>query len=434
MTDSRETVEGPPGALRVVRDAFSEAANWCRARDRRLLIALAALIAAQISYAAFRASRVGPSDLVWGFLGPTREILWEGKNPSIAHIGNAYSPFFYAAMVPFALLPNVVASIVWSLVNFAALAGIVALVRAVLRRSWEPQRLVSPVWSLLLAGTLVVDNLDLGQSNLVTLFLVCCSVYSLVQEEDAAAGLWLSAAVAWKVTPGIFLLYLVLKRRWKALLTSAAGMIVCLVGVPAIAFGPRQAILFAKGWIGLIVEPVMRGGLPRSINVEWTATNQSLDAFVHRAFTPFGRDTFGGLHAWLDPAFLTDAGADRLALVLKFVVLGVLVVVCLRGGTDPRRAPPFEVSALLLAALFLSPVSWYSHYMALLVPYAVALQAIRGGLVCRLSRFLAWSVGLSAATVAASLSVALRSYSLVFLGQLPFFFALVTSGASMGKD
>ena len=425
--------QGPESVVGVVRDAWAGAVRWGRARDRRwLAAAIVAAALANIVYAAVRAARVGPSDLVWGFLGPTREILFEGKNPALDHVGNAYSPFFYALMTPLAVLPNAAASVAWSVFNLAALVAIAGLVTALLRKAWAPEKLVLPAWSFVLAAPLVVDNIDLGQANVLSLLFVCCAVYTLAEGREVRGGLWLSAAIAWKLTPGILLFHLGLRRQWRALASCALGLVACLWGVPSIVFGPIRSAQFVRGWARLVVEPVLFGGQPGTINVGWTPTNQSLDAFVHRSFTEYGRETFGGLHNWLDPASLSELAVDRLSLGLKVVLLLVLAAV---SRSRANKALPFEVSLMLVAALFLSPVSWYSHFIALLVPYAVTLQALTTqALDLGNRRFMTSAIAISVLLVAVSLTPAIRSYSLVFLGQLPLFAAMAIAARRSARS
>ena len=126
----------------------------------------------------------------------------------------------------------------------------------------------------------------------------------------------------------------------------------------------------------MTVKPFVSGGRVLSANVNWYHTNQSLEAFLNRHFTRYGRETYGGLHALIDPAVLLEQGARRAALVIKLLLLATVAWVALRSRRSATRSFPFEVSLTLMAALFISPVSWYSHYVAMLVPYEVVFQEL----------------------------------------------------------
>ncbi len=402
---------------RVLLAAADDARGWARAH-RRLAALLATAILVQVAYAVFRAAELPTCDLVRGYLVPTRGVL-AGEDPFVAFDFNSFGPFFYAVLAPFALLPNAAASLLWTLLGLACLAGSLALVQAMLE---SPLRPPSAALAALAALTLLSDNFNLGQSNLPVLFLVLLGLFSLSRGRDAAAGGFVSLAVAFKITPALFVVYFALKRRWRAVGAAMLGLLVWLLLVPALVFGPARNLHLLSEWSEQVVMPFVSGQKVKTTNVRWHHTNQSLEAALQRTLTPYGENTYGGLHPALDLPVLDEKGASRVALVLKFLVLVTLALVALKGRSRPPRVL-LEGALFFYGMLFLSPVSWYSHYVVSLVAFACALELLRQR-EWRQQRLLAAGLVAAVGLTTVSLTDQLRSYSLVFLGHALLFVAL----------
>jgi hypothetical protein len=104
-------------------------------------------------------------------------------------------------------------------------------------------------------------------------------------------------------------------------------------------------------------------------------SNQSFDGFFGRHFTDFGKTWYGRIHAW-DPAIMTLAQAKKLSMAVKIVALAVTAY-ALRGGY--KKYPElmkFEISALFLFILFVSPASWLNHYITVVFAYYTIINYI----------------------------------------------------------
>lgn len=393
---------------------------------RRSAVALVLVLGGDIAYSVYRAERHS-TDLINGILEPTRGVLFHGKQIYVDYIYNSYSPFFYSAMAPLAWLPNWAASLAWSLLAVVQLVAIVAITLALLARA-HGKRPPAVFAGPLLAAALIADNLHLGQTNIFTLFFVCGALWYLQGEQHLKAGLWLSVAIAFKVTPALLLVPLIIRRRFSTLAGVAAGLIAWLGIVPAVVFGPAKGWALVGTWFKLIAARFVSGEQAWSVTKLgfWYHTNQSLEAFVQRHFTPYGAQRYGGLHQLIDPGFLTEAQASAVALVARLLIVAVVVVVVWRHRHDARRVLPLEAAIVLLAMLFISPVSWINHYVFALVALVVAANEVdwrpRPGSGRRVL------VGALAATVVltvASVGRAMQSYSLLFIAYFVLFCALV---------
>ncbi len=405
-------MSSPPTTARVLKATFRDLLAWARSRPRWAALA-GLLLALAFAYAAWRGPRRS-SDLFVGYLEPTRGIVFEGG--TLADFSfNSFPPFFYVVMAPFAALPWWVASALWSLLMVALGLGVVALVHALVEAA-APTAPRLPKWvGPALATTLLLDNLFLGQSNVFALFFLCAAAWELASGREVRSGLLLSVAVAFKVTPAVFGLVYLLRGRWRALVALGAGVVLCLGVVPAVALGPSRGPALVVEWSQMVLEPYLRGGQVQSRNISWYHTNQSLEAALNRSLTPYGREQYGGLHEFVDPGFLDEAQVHRVATGLRALLVAALALVVWRGRRDPRHL--VHAFALIPGAmLWLSPASWYSHYVAMLVPYIVAAHAVKAG--DQDARWLRAGLVVAVGLTSVSLDPTLRSYSLPFFGQL----------------
>ena len=131
-----------------------------------------------------------------------------------------------------------------ALLALAAILGILALLDS-------PERKF-PLWgkalAVLLALRPIEGDLVHGNVNLLILFLVVATLFAFCQRRDALAGLLLSLGIACKLTPALFLPYLIWKRAWKTLIAASAGLIVFVLVIPAIAFGWSNNLDYLQSW------------------------------------------------------------------------------------------------------------------------------------------------------------------------------------------
>jgi alpha-1,2-mannosyltransferase len=191
---------------------------------------------------------------------------------------------------------------------------------------------------LVLAFEPVRETLSFGQINLLLLALVLFDVKALVRGRGwAGAGIGLAAAI--KLTPGIFVVYLLVTRRWRAAAIAAA--VGTVVTVLAAAIVPRTSLDF---WTGALLDTDRVGSLS-------FVSNQSLR----------------GVTARINPAHPS----------MLLWLLGVVVVVAIWFVRVRRTHQSGDVmgGVALTAVLgcLLSPVTWVHHLVWLMPALAVTL-------------------------------------------------------------
>ena len=188
----------------------------------------------------------------------------------------------------------------------------------------------------------VLQTIEFGQINLLLMALVAVDL--LVERPRWPRGLLIGIAAAIKLTPAVFLLYLLLRRDFRASAT------VVVSGAVATAIGFLVAP--AESWKFWLDNPVS------GVSGSPFFTNQTFQAVLVRA----GVDGPAGRIGWL---------------LLSAALLALAVPVI-------RRAPaPLAMVATAGVGLLVSPTSWSHHWVwvapALLVAAATAWQARSGG-------------------------------------------------------
>lgn len=244
-----------------------------------------------------------------------------------------YPPVFALLVVPFALIPEPVAAVAWTVIDQLALLGSLAIVIRWLR---------PPGWALttILCTTatfypLWIDTVQ-GQANLLILLLVTAGAVGLVRG-DPRYGAALGVAAALKLTPLLLLLWLLADRRIKA----AAWMLAAFAGLTAAGALVRFPDTIA--FFGQVLPALARGSA--------FYANQSLAAFLGRILTR---------NSYTDP---------WIAIVwASLLVAGCAVALLLWWYWATRGASPLVRGVAFLPLLpLLSTVTW-SHHLVILLP------------------------------------------------------------------
>ncbi|MFI7022468.1 glycosyltransferase family 87 protein [Micromonospora sp. NPDC049900] len=142
--------------------------------------------------------------------------------------GFTYPPFAALVMLPMAYLPWHGAIAVSVAAGVAAAAVLIWwLLDPVSRRAgWTRWFAFAVALCLAAAFEPMRETINFGQVNTLLLFLVAVDLLRLLPRDSRWAGVGIGLATAIKLTPGIFLVYLLVTGRWRAALTAtgtAAG-------------------------------------------------------------------------------------------------------------------------------------------------------------------------------------------------------------------
>ena len=152
---------------------------------------------------------------------------------------------------PFLVLPRALALVapgfwrlreVWFAVNLAIIAaGLIAV-------GWRVDRKLGThaVWltPAVLGVPAMIATLQIGNVQLAVIAAAMLAMLLFERRQPAAAGVLLAYATLSKLYPGVLILYLLLRRDWRALgWTTAAAVAILLVTVIDFGVGPYQAFL-----------------------------------------------------------------------------------------------------------------------------------------------------------------------------------------------
>lgn len=311
-----------------------------------------------------------------------------GKGVDIAQRYNYPNPPIMALLLyPLARLPEALHSIgvrEHAASTFAALcwfyikAGLTLLVfRWVFQLVAENGR-PFPLWAkcltVLLALRPIMSDLQHGNVNLFILFLVVAALTAYHRKRDGLAGIVLGLAIACKVTPALFVPYLVWKRSWKALAGCAAGLVLFLWPgvVPALLMGMERNEKHLASWYSDMVYPFVVEGKVTSehhnqslpgLMARLTTHSPSFSTFIDNQYTPTHYDN------------LLDLRPSVARLLVKgcMGLFALLVVWACRTPTTTRDnwRLSAEFSIVLLGMLMFSERTWKHHCVTLVLPFAV---------------------------------------------------------------
>ncbi len=367
----------------------------------------AATIAAAtlITIASVRAA-IGDSDLV-GFHEAVTQWRQTGTYTQ-AFGAQFYLPAFIVLMAPIAVWPPAVAGAMMGLLNVLLTAGIARTLQRLSIRAGRPLTVRQQLWAGLLVLPFIIGTINLGQVNLLVIWLCLRSYEQVVEGRPWRGGSLIGLAAIVKVYPLIFTLYWLLKGRTSA---SAAGWLTAgllAVGLSVPAFGFDQAVEAHRQWAASVrgekyaasatqTQPApirLPGNLAFTpiVNHHVRHNNQSLAATLRRLTT----DVTDGA----SPQFLQGLKMRDLALVhwpvwvsqsvysaAAAILLALMCWIALRGRDT---CDPLEYAAWLAAVIAFVPI-WWTHYFVLFWPL-LALSAGRSRMIVGLQ--IAWLAAL----------------------------------------
>jgi alpha-1,2-mannosyltransferase len=279
-------------------------------------------------------------------------IWWLHHKPLYAFHRNAtpygftYPPFAALTMLPMALFSQ--RTMLWINGTFSAVVLIALtwwLVTPIAaRHRWPRWFAVGVAVPLVYLIEPVRETIAYGQVNLYLMALVLLDV-ALLARGSRFAGVGIGLATAIKLTPGLFILYLLITGRWRAAATALGTFAGATLLAAAVA--PGTSMQF---WTATLFETKRVG------KVE-SADNQSLLSLLARAL-----------------------GTGTRTSVLWVLAAGVVLVL---GMLRARRAwlrgdELVGVTLTGLVACLVSPISW-THHLVWVVPAILVLVDVAAG-------------------------------------------------------
>jgi hypothetical protein len=290
-------------------------------------------------------------------------VWWAGGGDLYAFIapettlGFTYPPFAGLVMLPMAALSPSIAGWLNVVASLTALAGVLAalLVPIADRAGWSRWFAVALALPLAVAIEPVRETLGYGQVNLLLFALVMIDLVGLRWRARGRAsdrgwlarfwysGAWAGAGIglasAIKLTPALFILYLVVTRQWRATATAIGTALAATTGAFVLARHESQE------YFGSVIWQTERVGAADM------TPNQSLAGVLARIYDS-----------------IETPGLMWLAFSLLLLAVGL-------SRAANAHAEGDELTAFTLVGLtanVISPISW-SHHLVFVVPAIIVL-------------------------------------------------------------
>jgi alpha-1,2-mannosyltransferase len=288
-------------------------------------------------------------------------------------------PYMPAAAMFFAPLAMVPAAVAFGIRYAIALASLfltlVLLYRMVAPFSsrFAEYGFETATLTLLLAGHYVIRDLDDAGLHILILAMIVAGIYSAWRGNIVLSGVAIALAIAIKVTPGLFIPFMIWKRKWKLALVCAIATLIW-TALPMLWLGPSLWAHFQLQWMRVAIGQAFGGIAAVAAGTEQEFQNQSL-----RAAVVFYLTRGSILNA---QSALNEAARHPFAEVAATLIELGLIVLCMWRGRAPYHGDDdrqwlIESSAVLILILLLSPVTWTQH-MVFLIPgvYLIVAEAV----------------------------------------------------------
>jgi alpha-1,2-mannosyltransferase len=262
-------------------------------------------------------------------------MVYDWMRPGTPY-GFTYPPFAGLVMSPMSVLPF---PAVVALASLATVVTTALLVRwfagpLIKRKGWTTWFALSVAACFAIAFEPVRETITFGQVNTLLLTLVAGDMLLGVARGRKWAGIGIGVATAIKLTPGVFILYLLLTRRWRAAATAIGATFAA--SMVAAALFPDQSREF---WTSALWDTNRVGSLGN-------LSNQSERGFLAR--------------------LPIDQAAPRIWIALVLITLAFY-------AWRIRKAPEDVMGGLALTGILgclISPVTWI-HHCVWLIPALV---------------------------------------------------------------
>jgi alpha-1,2-mannosyltransferase len=317
---------GIPSWLEVTRSVRTWRVMW------RALVVAGLAIASCLFVARF-AARHGFFDLkvYYGAMN-----YWVNRGGSLydyllphSTYGFTYPPFAALVMLPMAVTPWPVAIVISATACVVATLFLIGwLVGPIAQRyGWTRWYAIAIAVALAASFEPLRETFLFGQVNTLLLFLVGADLVLLVRRGSAWGGVGIGLATAIKLTPGIFIMYLLVTKRWRAAFVASATAAVATLAAAAVA--------------------------PNASRVFWTDALWNTDRVGSLAF--ISNQSLNGAIARLHPA-------NPSTTLWVVAVLVVLTIWALRVRWVAQTGDEMTGLALTgIAGCLCSPITWIHH-------------------------------------------------------------------------
>ena len=195
--------------------------------------------------------------------------------------------------------------------------------------------------------------LGTGQSSMIIAACLIGGWFCLRRKKEYVAGFLFAIATLMKLFPGLVLLYLIIRKNWRAFFATVSFIILGLfltafiVGLDDIrTYSITMIGRFANEWSGFVL-------------------NHSLNGVITRLF--------GERSAWTEPIVLLPRFSSFLIVLIDSVIL-ICTMLTMRRMTVKQELVDYAFGLTIVAMLLLSPITWGHIFPVLILPLSILLR------------------------------------------------------------
>ena len=277
---------------------------------------------------------------------------WIGPNNTALLHPTPHPPIVGLLSIPFGYLNYETAAVVWLIFELICLSVSIILLMRWLGATISPRTLIL-AFGIAFGWMPVIEELWLGQLSLCLLLLLLCAWRALRVGKDVLGGALLGGIIALKLSAWPVVLFLALRRRWRAVMGAAV-----LAGVANLLSLSVLGVDYLREYY-LKIGPLVSG------IYQLYEANFSTWTLGQRLFLRFGVGIFIA-PLWESP-FLAKA----------FSILAPAAVLII-GLRLANKAENFDTSfgLMIIIGILVNPIAWTHYLLLTAIPLAIVVRRI----------------------------------------------------------
>lgn len=342
-----------------------------------------------------------------------------------------YPPFAACLFALLAWLPMPPAAFLWNFLNiifFISCAWFILRITESktqdLQSRWRTLSWLDRFLILGITLSLCLDNLLMAQANILVFFFALWGLFLIHKKRPLLGGIVLAASIMIKMTPALFIFYLIAKKNGKALIGVVLGMLLFTAVVPTGILGPETSRLYHRQWLGRTVKPMLGRTTAIFPREEAHPNKKSSDLVAHAHMSSLLLDKNQSMPGMLTRLFLKNRKAyghagepiyaarryeklpvlipiprpvlSVLILLAQILMVGVLFDLARRKRSEYSGfLEAFQIALFFIAMPLLSPLARSHQFVGWFVAYFLYLL-IKGKESHASLQKLSWGIRLSA--------------------------------------
>ena len=270
-------------------------------------------------------------------------------NPNIK-FRNAHPPFISILLFPFALLNFHSAIVLYAMITIVSMILIIFL----LLKSEHISFLYFPLVSLFVfAWPPFQVNLYLGQISILITLFITLGWYYYKKGKDRISGIFIALATMIKFYPGLLMVYFLINKKYKALLSSLIS--ISIIFILTLIISKHDVLHFI---LNVIPNDVKYWGT----DIE----NLSINGFFSKIFLP--------MRTYNNTTALTVVVSPFLKNLFYYAAVGLLL--CYVALHIKKYNNDLGFSLFLILSLLLSPLCWNNYFTLLLLSFIILIKEL----------------------------------------------------------